>query len=175
MPQHADVKTTGHTPAHRFAAVTEIGEPGRRREAQVSAMSDRQRWPVIPTLLATVGLVGLLLAAIPDVTDGSPSQGGQVGVASWYGKRHQGRKTASGEGFSRGSFTAAHRSLPLGTTVLVTNLRTQQRVVVTITDRGPYGGGSKRIIDLSEAAAAHVGLLQRGTERVQVVVIEPAS
>lgn len=138
-------------------------------------MPDRRRGPVIRTLLVLVGLVGFLLTATPHVTDGSASHGSQVGVASWYGKQHQGRKTASGERFSRESFTAAHRSLPIGTKVKVTNLRTQQQVVVTITDRGPYRGGTHRIIDLSEAAAARVGLLQRGTERVQVVVVENAS
>jgi rare lipoprotein A len=98
-----------------------------------------------------------------------------VGLASWYGKHHQGRKTASGERFSRGQLTAAHRSLPLGTKVKVTNLRTKQQVVVKITDRGPYGAGKRRIIDLSEAAAKRVGLLEHGTERVEVVVVENAS
>jgi rare lipoprotein A len=67
-----------------------------------------------------------------------------------------------------------HRSLPLGTKVQVTNLRTKQQVVVTINDRGPYAGGT-RIIDLSEAAAKCVGLLERGTERVEVAVVERAS
>jgi rare lipoprotein A len=59
--------------------------------------------------------------------------------------------------------------------VKVTNLRTQQQVVVKITDRGPYGAGKRRIIDLSEAAAKRVGLLEHGTERVEVVVVENAS
>ena len=95
-------------------------------------------------------------------------------VASWYGQPHQGRTTASGARVSRQPSTAAHRSWPLGTTVQVTNLRTTQQVVVTINDRGPYAGGT-RIIDLSEAAAKRVGLLERGTERVEVAVVERAS
>lgn len=127
------------------------------------------------TLLAVLGLCGLLLMPLPDVADGGPSKTRQVGLASWYGTHHQGRKTASGERFSRGQLTAAHRSLPLGTKVKVTNLRTKQQVVVTITDRGPYGAGKRRIIDLSEAAAKRVGLLEHGTERVEVVVVENAS
>ena len=127
------------------------------------------------TLLAVLGLCGLLLMPLPDVADGGPSKTRQVGLASWYGTHHQGRKTASGERFSRGQLTAAHRSLPLGTKVKVTNLRTQQQVVVTINDRGPYGAGKRRIIDLSEAAAKRVGLLEHGTERVEVVVVENAS
>jgi rare lipoprotein A len=127
------------------------------------------------TLLMVLGLFGLLLTPIPDVAHGGPSQARQVGLASWYGKPHQGRKTASGERFSRGQLTAAHRSLPLGTKVKVTNLRTKKQVVVKINDRGPYGGGKRRIIDLSEAAAKRVGLLEQGTERVEVVVVENAS
>jgi rare lipoprotein A len=127
------------------------------------------------TLLAVLGLCGLLLMPLPDVADGGPSKTRQVGLASWYGKHHQGRKTASGERFSRGQLTAAHRSLPLGTKVKVTNLRTKQQVVVKITDREPYGAGKRRIIDLSEAAAKRVGLLEPGTERVEVVVVENAS
>jgi rare lipoprotein A len=136
------------------------------------------------TLLMVLGLCGLLLTPIPDVAHGGPTKTTQVkatqvkirqvGLASWYGSRHQGRKTASGERFSRQQLTAAHRSLPLGTQVKVTNLRTKQQVVVKINDRGPYAGG-KRIIDLSEAAAKRVGLLERGTERVEVAVVRNAS
>ena len=106
----------------------------------------------------------------PDLASGGHSQTKQVGLASWYGQRHQGRRTASGERFTRGQLTAAHRSLPLGTKVKVTNLRTKQHVVVKINDRGPYGGGKSRIIDLSEAAAKRIGMRERGTEWVQVVI-----
>jgi rare lipoprotein A len=136
------------------------------------------------TLLMVLGLCGLLLTPMPEVAYGGPAKAKhvktkqvkikQVGLASWYGKPHQGRKTASGERFSRQQLTAAHRSLPLGTTVKVTNLRTKQQVVVKINDRGPYAGG-KRIIDLSEAAAKRVGIREHGTERVQVVVVGNAS
>ena len=126
-------------------------------------------------LLAVLGLVGILLTPLPSLAYGTPSNTTQVGFASWYGKPHQGRKTASGERFARGKLTAAHRSLPLGTKVKVTNLRTRQHVVVKINDRGPFGGGKGRIIDLSEAAAKRIGVHERGTERVQVVVVENAS
>jgi rare lipoprotein A len=131
------------------------------------------------TLLVVLGLCGLLLTPIPDVAYGGPAKTKQVktrqvGLASWYGTRHQGRTTASGERFSRKRLTAAHPSLPLGTKVKVTNLRTKQEVVVEINDRGPYVGG-RRIIDLSEAAAKRIGLLEHGAERVEVVVVEPAS
>jgi rare lipoprotein A len=126
-------------------------------------------------LLAVVGLSGLLLTPFPHLASAGPAKTAQVGMASWYGAHHQGRKTASGERFSRGQLTAAHRALPLGTKVKVTNLRTKQDVIVKINDRGPFGGGKRRIIDLSEAAAKRIGLVERGTERVQVVVVENAS
>jgi rare lipoprotein A len=131
------------------------------------------------TLLMTVGLCGLWLTPMPEVAYGGPTKTTQVkttpvGLASWYGKPHQGRTTASGARFSRQQLTAAHRSLPLGTKVKVTNLRTTQQVVVTINDRGPYAGG-QRIIDLSEAAAKRVGIREHGTERVEVVVVGNAS
>ena len=81
---------------------------------------------------------------------------GQRGAASWYGPGFQGRRTASGEIFNTHALTAAHRSLPFGTQVRVTNERTGRSVVVRINDRGPYAHG--RIIDLSKAAAQAVGV-----------------
>src|SRR5918998_6456433 len=90
---------------------------------------------------------------------------GQVGVASWYGGRFHGRATASGERFSMMQLTAAHRNLPLGTKVIVTNLATNEAVEVKINDRGPFW--EQRIIDLSRAAADTIGLLNRGVGQVQ--------
>ncbi len=96
----------------------------------------------------------------------------QRGWASWYGARHHGRQTASGERFSMYALTAAHRSLPLGTPVLVTNLKTGQQVNVTINDRGPFVDQQRRIIDLSQAAAERVGLLRDGVGRVRIEILE---
>jgi len=92
-----------------------------------------------------------------------------VGIASWYGATHQGRKTASGEPFDMSALTAAHRSLPLGTLLSVENLANGKRVIVRITDRGPYVAG--RIIDLSLAAARRLALVQRGIGRVRLSVV----
>jgi peptidoglycan lytic transglycosylase len=127
------------------------------------------------TLMVVLGFVTICVAAIPGEVRGGGSKTKQVGLASWYGKPHQGQKTASGERFSRSQLTAAHRSLPLGTKVQVTNLRTGQHVVVKINDRGPHAGGKRRIIDLSEAAAKRIGLTPRGVELVQVVVLKDTS
>ena len=93
----------------------------------------------------------------------------KVGIASWYGKRFHGRKTASGRNFNMYNKTAAHRSLPLGTKVRVVNLRNGKDIVVDITDRGPYIKG--RIIDLSYAAAESIGIIKVGIEKVKVEVI----
>jgi rare lipoprotein A len=130
---------------------------------------------VMRTLLVVLGLCGLWLMPISAVAHGGPSQAIQVGLASWYGKQHHGRKTACGECFSRQQLMAVHRSLPLGTEVKVTNLRTKQQVVVTVNGRRPFTGKKLRIIDLSEAAAKRIGIWERGTERVEVVVVENAS
>ena len=89
-----------------------------------------------------------------------------VDVASWYGEWHQGRPTASGEPFDTAALTAAHRSLPLGSCVEVTNLGNGRRVFVRVNDRGPYITG--RTIDLSQRAAEELGMTDEGLARVQI-------
>lgn len=91
------------------------------------------------------------------------------GAASYYGKRFHGRKTASGERFDMHQFTAAHKKLPFGSRVRVTNLHNNRSVVVTINDRGPYS--KKRIIDLSKAAAKRIGMIKAGIVNVRVEVL----
>ncbi|MGD0674743.1 MAG: septal ring lytic transglycosylase RlpA family protein [Polyangiaceae bacterium] len=94
----------------------------------------------------------------------------QAGLATWYGGRLAGHRTASGELFDPRRFTAAHRSLPFGTWVEVTCLETGARVRVRITDRGPFGRND-RIIDLSRAAADKLGIRGRGVARVELRVV----
>lgn len=122
------------------------------------------------TMIPTLALVGFLLAGGVTEAQDRSSHVGQVGWASWYGKFHHGRPTASGECFSMYHLTAAHRTLPLGTTVVVTNLQTRQQVEVRITDRGPYVEPRRRMIDLSRAAARRIGLEKPGLGPVRVVV-----
>ncbi|MFD2644094.1 septal ring lytic transglycosylase RlpA family protein [Pseudomonas japonica] len=90
----------------------------------------------------------------------------ETGTASYYGARHHGKRTASGEAFNQHGLTAAHRSLPFGTKVLVTNLKNDRSVVVRINDRGPHTRG--RLIDLSRAAAQRLDMIRSGTARVRV-------
>jgi rare lipoprotein A len=94
---------------------------------------------------------------------------GEVGMATWYGKDHHGGPTASGERFDMNALTAAHKKLPMGTRVRVTNLENGRSVVVRINDRGPYGKG--RIIDVSFAAARALDMLDRGVVRARVEVL----
>lgn len=92
-----------------------------------------------------------------------------TGIASWYGGKFHGRPTASGEIFNKWDHTAAHRTLPLGTRVLVEHRRTGRRVRVKINDRGPFVKG--RIIDLSRGAAARIDMVQDGTAPVRLYVL----
>jgi rare lipoprotein A len=90
----------------------------------------------------------------------------QTGQASWYGAAHHGKRTASGAIYDQTKLTAAHPSLPFGTRVKVTNLSNGKSVDVEITDRGPFVGG--RIIDLSQAAARALGMVESGTATVRL-------
>ena len=94
----------------------------------------------------------------------------QTGKASWYGEAHHGKKTASGEPFDMHALTAAHRTLPLGTRVLVTNLANGRAVEVRINDRGP--SVADRIIDLSYGAARALDAVGAGIFRVRIAVLE---
>ncbi|HBB30702.1 MAG TPA: septal ring lytic transglycosylase RlpA family protein [Cyanobacteria bacterium UBA8803] len=91
------------------------------------------------------------------------------GIASWYGPGFHGNRSASGEIYNQNAMTAAHRSLPFGTNVQVTNLNNGRSVVVRINDRGPYVRG--RVIDLSAAAARTLGILHTGTAPVRIDVL----
>ncbi|MBN2298713.1 MAG: septal ring lytic transglycosylase RlpA family protein [Deltaproteobacteria bacterium] len=94
----------------------------------------------------------------------------QVGTASWYGKDFHGRPTASGEIYDMHGLSAAHKTLPLGTLVRVTNLDNGRRVDVPINDRGPFVG--RRIIDMSYGAAKQLDMVQEGLAKVHVQVIQ---
>src|SRR5881398_3313290 len=102
--------------------------------------------------------------APPPVIDGV-----QLGVASWYGPGFHGNRTANGEIYDQYELTAAHRTLPLGTRVMVTNLSNGRAVEVRINDRGPFVGG--RAIDLSYAAACVLHVVGPGTARVRIEVL----
>jgi rare lipoprotein A len=111
------------------------------------------------------------IAPQPDIEGRAVSS--EVGLASWYGPPYAGRKGADGTVYDQNAMTAAHLTLPLGTTVRVTNLTTNQSAIVRITDRGPFVRG--RIIDLSLAAAKAIGVYRAGVARVRVEAFPSAT
>src|SRR3954453_4756340 len=112
----------------------------------------------------TLAIATIILGSVCGATSAAEAKPIQSGGASWYGPGFHGRKTANGERFNTHALTAAHRSLPFGSHVRVTNTRTGRSVVVRINDRGPFAGG--RVIDLSKAAAQAVGI--SGVGRVKL-------
>jgi rare lipoprotein A len=111
----------------------------------------------------------LALAALGAVAaDAMPRQ--QTGLASWYGSFHHGRTTASGERFDMHALTAAHRTLPLGSRIEVTNLENNRSIELRVNDRGPFVGN--RILDVSRAAAQRLGAVDAGVVRVHVRVLD---
>ena len=123
----------------------------------------------VKSLLKTIALLSVVLLASPLPARASEPEcrAGKViggGMASWYGAGLQGHRDARGKHFDMNGMTAAHRTLPLGSFVEVTNRRTHSTVVVEITDRGPYAKG--RVIDVSKAAAHELGFGKRGVAHV---------
>ncbi|MFP4384306.1 MAG: septal ring lytic transglycosylase RlpA family protein [Spirochaetia bacterium] len=116
----------------------------------------------IPSLLFTAVLILLSVSA-------AASDYVEEGWASWYGGKFQGRQTASGEIFDTHQLTAAHKTLPFGTTVEVTNTENGKTVIVKINDRGPFVAG--RIIDLSMAAAEKIGMVGKGIALVKIKAV----
>ncbi len=107
-------------------------------------------------------------ASVP--APGPPAEGyEEVGIASWYGAQHHGKRTASGEIFDMNRLTAAHRWLPFGTRLLVTNRDNNRTIELRVNDRGPFVKG--RILDVSYAAARQLGALGSGTFAVRLRVI----
>ena len=118
-------------------------------------------------------VLGMALGALPACTMLPVGwTGRQAGLASWYGPGFYSRRTASGTVYTGAALTAAHRSLPFGTVVRVTNLENGRRVTVVIDDRGPFVRG--RVIDLSVTAARRLGMVRDGVVPVRIRVVRRA-
>jgi rare lipoprotein A len=126
---------------------------------------NRQRIAFLATVLAVLGAAEAPRAATRQESASRP-RSSHVTIASWYGFEFARRRTASGELFNPAALTAAHRTLPMGTKVRVTNLGNGRSVVLRITDRGPYAKG--RGIDLSREAARQLRMVDQGVARVRV-------
>lgn len=128
-------------------------------------------------LALRVAIVVVLAACGGSATTQKPTKpkpapsGIQLGYATWYGGKHHGGPTASGERFDKRALTAAHRTLRMQTRVKVTNRKNGRSVVLRINDRGPYGNAS-RIIDVSERAAEILDMIEAGVVPVSVEVIK---
>ncbi|HKS05087.1 MAG TPA: septal ring lytic transglycosylase RlpA family protein [Gemmatimonadaceae bacterium] len=139
-------------------------------------MTCSQYAPTLATLRIAIAFGATFALACGGRRDGlggggsSPIRVSETGVASWYGPGFHGKPTASGEPFDQNDLTAAHRTLPLGTRVAVTNLGNGMTVRVRINDRGPFA--RDRIIDLSRAAAERISMIGPGTARVRVDVLD---
>ena len=133
--------------------------------------TERFRVELLAIALLSMVLAGACAQRKSAETSPAPIErhGAETGQASWYGKARHGQRTASGEHFDMHALTAAHRTLPFGTIVRVTDLSSGRSVNVRINDRGPFRGG--RVIDLSYEAARKLGILARGTARVGITVI----
>lgn len=121
-------------------------------------------------LLCIIVLLFVYFILTLSAGEGKPCEScDMVGVASWYGEWHRGRKTANGERFNPDLLTAAHPSLPMGTRLKVINLENQRVVFVRVNDRGPYV--NNRVIDLSKQAARQLGMVKAGIQRVCIVEV----
>lgn len=122
--------------------------------------------PLLLTVSAAAQEVEVTDNPIADIVEETEIGGG---MASYYGNELAGNRTASGERFDPGQLTAAHRSLPFGSLVRVTNTSNGDSVVVRINDRGPFAHG--RVIDVSTAAAREIGMHRSGTARVKLALL----
>lgn len=152
--------------------------PDACRPAATVALLRAARTNLVPAAAVTLAVLAAGCAGRRPPPEPGPGLGADVrpvpvgwteeGRASWYGHPFHGRRTASGERYDMEGMTAAHRTLPFGAWVMVTNLDNGRAAVVRITDRGPFVEG--RIIDLSRAAARQIGMLGPGTARVRLRV-----
>jgi rare lipoprotein A len=130
-------------------------------------------WSLTAVLAAAVAVSVVL--GIPASSDSDePELPTEVGLASFYGPGFQGEKTASGEIFDQNRMVAAHRKLPLGSVVRVTNLNNGRQVILRVIDRGPYGRNYRKgtIIDVSKGAAQRLDFIEDGLVRVRIEVLE---
>ena len=136
------------------------------RIAQLSALSAALLFASLAFGQQTAPPVG----APPAAPTATPASGeAETGTAAWYGQKFAGRRTASGRSFNPSALTAAHKTLPFGTRVKVTNNRNNRSVVVTINDRGPTA--ADRIVDVSQAAARKLGFVRAGLTEVKLEVV----
>jgi rare lipoprotein A len=128
-----------------------------------------RRW----CLLGWIAVVAVVLV-LGRAAESSTPRPVQVGLASWYGPGFHGQETASGEIFDQREMVAAHRTLPLGSVIRVTNLENGRRVTLRVIDRGPYGRNFRKgtVVDVSRGAAGRLRMIRDGIVKVQIEVVK---
>jgi rare lipoprotein A len=144
-------------------------KPLQRREAMAKGIVDRPEHGIYAACV-TAFVIGICLMGCASSPRYSGSKHAREGVASYYAHKFHGRTTASGEIYDMHKMTCAHRELPFGTRVKVTNLSNKKSVILRVNDRGPFVKG--RIIDVSYEAAKRLDFLKAGVVRVGVEVLK---
>ena len=164
----------GSTPARPTVAQTSVAaKPPRTRPARPARPA--RTAPPAPVADETEPEASTALdgadETATDVPDPSPALHIETGFATWYGDDWHGKATASGERFNKHKLTAAHRTLPMGTRIRVTNTRNGRWVELRINDRGPYGKRRERILDVAEVAAKRLDFINAGVCPVRIEVL----
>ena len=164
---------TLYLPVHFFVQFVNCEYGWDKEQHILTFYPEQMKAEAVKTLTDGTAAVSRWIMNLPAYEQTVASRsGGQIyetGKASYYGGKFHGRRTASGERYDKNAFTAAHKTLPFGTIVRVTAEWNQKSVEVRITDRGPYKHG--RVIDLSTAAAAELGMLSKGVGNVSLEIV----
>jgi rare lipoprotein A len=171
MPPSGGDQASALRTGSQLANAGNAANPGRGSARLAAPLAYDSRLNALPSSASNSSDTSSLANAKPITAGPDVSDFEQQGRASWYGRGFHGRKTASGERYDMHALTAAHRTLPLASWVRVTNEANQKTVVVKINDRGPYARG--RVIDLSYAAAAVLGMRGVGVGKVKIEGLTP--
>lgn len=153
-------------PSKKVVKIAKVKPANAVAAAPVKAKSNIATSAKVKTKIAKTSKPAKVAKAAKSTAGGASYQSG---MASWYGGKFHGRKTANGETYNMNAMTAAHKTLPFGTRVRVTNTRNGDTTIVRINDRGPFIAG--RIIDLSRAAAADIGVTNSGVAPVKIAIL----
>ena len=135
-------------------------------------MTKKNRFSVIAFVVFLWVFMPLVSTAKSPPAPAGASSTPMKGICVYYSDKFQGHAAASGEKYDKEALTAAHKKLPFGTMVKVTNLRNNKSVVVRVNDRGPYGGSKAKIIEITSRAAKEIDMIQEGKAKVQIEVVE---
>ena len=135
-------------------------------------MTKNSRFPVIALVVFLWVFVPLVSTAQAPPAPAGVSSLPMKGICVYYSDKFQGHVVASGEKYDKEALTAAHKKLPFGTMVKVTNLRNNKSVVVRVNDRGPHGGSKAKIIEITSRAAKEIDMIQEGKAKVQIEIVE---